>query len=276
MKDKIKNFFLAGAIQPILTIVLVILLVVLIFQYVNKNTTSNNGAVEKEIGQTVTFDSATEKFLNGNYDVYSRGSLYVKESTNASLDPSKTTPTPSVTQVNLIENKYDGMIFLLSNGKVKKLDIRAYGQNESLFFNKKGEIVFLNNTNKSYTTYPIPDDSETSIVKLFEGTNGVLQQSFPLQPLIQDYKNGLFNPIERAENIYSGQWKSALFTNDEVAEVVIQTDSVTGLFKSFNITNTQPPSQISFEFRNRSDIENYDQIPADYKGVEIPTKYKTK
>jgi hypothetical protein len=265
----------ASVIQPILTLVLIGLIIAMGFQFFGNRANSNDPQY-KEISKNLSFDEAVRKFTTGTYEIYTRGTLITKSdrSTAINSQPSKT-PTPSVASVTAVENSYEDLFFFVQNGAVRRVDIRTYGQNESIFYNSKGEIVNLSNTAKAYTVNPIPAETDINASLAYQAYSNVLQSYFPLIPIIKDYQAGKFTPVLRSNNLYSGKWKHFLYTSDEVVDVIIQTEPETGLFRSFLVANsfTTTPSQIYFDFRVYSSTSAIDAIPADYKKLE-PVKAK--
>lgn len=273
----LKNFLSSGALQPILTIVLIIGFILIggqVFESQNKNLER-----VRIIDREVSFDEAVNNLLNGNYEVYTSGSLFVQTDQTEILkrNENKSTPTPSVTTISVVENKYDDILFTIERNSLRKIDTKSVDLDATLFINRKGEIVYIDNILRKYTLYKIPAESEKEAVALFEGMRQLFEdQLFPFTPLIQDYKNKRFNPIKRAYNIYSGKWQHPVYTNNKLEDVILETDPTTGLFKSMAITATKPPSIIYFDFRKIESIENYDQIPSDFEAVPVPKPYKTK
>lgn len=261
-------------IQPILTLVLIGLTVALVFQFFGKSSAGKNPNYT-EISKDLPFETAVNNYFNGSFEVYTRGSLVTKSDASTVLQSSAPTPTinslaPSGTTIKAVENRYDDHFFFMEKGSVKRLDIRTYGQNESIFYNGKGEIVNMSNTAKAYTVSPIPADTDARAKVLYLSYNNIFQNYFPLVPLLKDYKEGKFNPIKRSTNIYSGKWKHALYTSDEIVDVIVQTEPETGLFRSFIVANsfTTTPSQIYFDFKNYDPKQQLDSIPSDYQKIE--------
>jgi hypothetical protein len=261
-------------IQPILTTVLIGLVIILVFQFFGDDTKNNNSGYQ-EISKAVSFEEAVAKFQSGSFEVYTRGTLVVKNDRSASsLIKSNVsgspTPTPSVSTSSAVENPYEDLFFFVNNGQVKRLDIRTYGQNESIFYNKSNEIVNLSNTAKAYTVNPIPPESDKTASLAYQAYYNVLQSYFPLIPLIKDFQAGKFNPTLRSTNLYSGKWKHYLYTSDEVVDVIIQTEPETGLFRSFIVANsfTSTPSQIYFDFKSYDSNQAIDNIPVDFKKLD--------
>lgn len=280
MKDFFKNLFQQNGIQPILTVVLIIIIVFFAIQFIQTGNNSNTKQ-EVEITKKVSLEDAANKFLADNYEIRTRGSLYVKDTTSQNVSPSgvQSTPTPSITQISLVENKYDDVFFLVEKGKIIKVDAKTFGINGSIFFNKKGQLIFLDSVQKKYTLYKIPADTEKDAVALFEGIHQTFNNNIlPLTSLIQDYKNKKFNPTESTTvpNVYSGKWQHPVYTNNEITTVVIQTDPNTGLFTGMAISGTNPPSQLYFEFTKQENIENYDVVPEGFQSVPVPVEYKSK
>lgn len=275
MKENIKKFFLENGIQPILSIVLIILIIFAIFRFSNKdNNNQNNGEIA--LFKTTSFESAVNKFLNEDYIVYTRGNLYVKDS---SVTPtSEITPTPGILNVSLVKTSYDDNYFLSNKSKILKVDVKSFGTNNSTFFNSKGEIVFIDNIQKQYSIYPLPADNETEVKEFFESAKYLFDNNlFILTAVIRDYQDNKFFPVETSvQNIFSGKWSHPSYTNDEVVNINIQTDPNTGLFTSFSIGNTNPPTLIYFDFIKQDTLEGYDNINSSYTKIPIPREYKTK
>lgn len=279
-----KFFSKASIIQPILSLILIGVLVVLVVQFfIGKRSDANDTSL-RQLTRKVTLDEAVNKYMGNSYESYTQGSLIVKNSKNfsseadKSIDPQKASE-PSPTSVNATENKYDDMFFTLDKGQIKKLDLRSYGQNETLFFNEKGEIVFQSNSDKTYSIYPIPAEGEKDAQLLFDSTKQLMQDLYPLGALIRDYKAGKFNPVERAVNVYSGKWQHPLFTSGEIVDVFVELNPVNGLFTSFSVVHsfTSTPSRIFFDFKPLTqDLNSILKVPGDYKQVELKTKYKAK
>lgn len=273
--DFLKNIFKSGAFQPILTVILVGLMVVLVIQVLGNNSNKKDDSSVQQISREVTFTEAADNYFNGSYNVLTTGSLYVKD-LNVTATPSLVS-TPSITQIPLIENKFDGIFFIIDKGTLKRFDTATQGVNSSMFFNRKGEIVYLDNSNKLYTLYKVPADTEKDAVTLFSSTDYAFKQRlFPLTPLMNDYKSKKFLPIERAYNVYSGKWSNPVFTDGKTVDITLETDPLTGVFSAMSIASTNPPSIIYFDFRKADNINNYDEIPGDYKSVPPPSDYKTK
>jgi hypothetical protein len=266
-------------IQPILSVVLILMLVLLIFQFVDSRNGAKDSASLRQLSRKVTFDDAVNKYLSGTYESYTRGSLLVKNASlqsTESINPQNNSTQP--TSVTATENKFDDLFFIIDKGNIRKLDLKTFGQNESLFFNDKGEIVFLSNTDKSYSVYPVPAEGEKDAELLFTSTKQMMQDLYPLVAVIRDYKDGKFNPVERAANIYSGKWQHVLFTSNEIVDVYLETNPTNGLFTSITITHqfTSSPSAIYFDFKDTKDMSSALQVPSGYKNVELKTKYKAK
>lgn len=265
-------------IQPILTVILIVLVAALIFQFFKgRGTGQSNDGTLRQIDRVVTFDEAAKAFFNNSYEVQTRGALIVKDrSTKPSSTPTPTSPT-TIT-IPAVENKYNDMAYFLDKGDVKRLDFKTYGSNESIFFDKQGNIIYLSNTGKAYTKYPIPADSETSALIEFTAKKELLKITFPFVSLLKDYQDKKFNPIERARNLYSGKWQHPLFTSDEVVNVFIETDAQTGLFSSFIVHHSFATtfSEIYFDFRPYDNTQALDLIPEGYKEVPVQVKYKIK
>lgn len=280
--SNIINFFNPSIFQPILTVILIGFLLVLGFQLIqnrNKSSSTNESQI-RELTQKISFEDAVNNYYNGKFNVLTNGSLFVRAD-NSALNltnlSSSLSPTPSVTEISLVENKYDNLFFVVDKGELKRIDAKSYGLNSSLFFNRKGEIVFLDHSTKKFTLYKVPDDSENDAVTLFESTKLAFEEKlFPLSALLNDYKEQKFNPVERAFNVYSGKWINPIYTDNRMVDVVLQTDPLTGVFSAMFITSSNPPSTIYFDFRKVDSLENYDQIPEDYENIELPIKYKTK
>jgi len=280
--DFFKNVLKSGAFQPILTVILIGFLLVFAFQLVQNrnNSASSSESQIRELTQKIKFEDAVNNYYGGKFNVLTNGSLFVRANnsalnvTNPSLSSS---PTPSVTEVPIVENKYDNLFFVMDKGELKRIDAKSFGLNSSLFFNRKGEIVFLDNSSKKFTLYKVPADSEKDAVTLFSSTELAFKEKlFPLSALLKDYKDEKFNPVERAYNVYSGKWTNPVYTDSRMVDVVLQTDPLTGVFSAMFIASSNPPSTIYFDFRKVDSLENYDQIPADYQSVDVPKKYKTK
>lgn len=267
-------------IQPILTVVLII--IILFFAIYFFQSGNNNQAVQEvDLTKKLSFEDAVNNFLSNDYEVYTQGVLYVKSKESQDINTSvQSTPTPSVTQISLVENKYDDVFFLLQNGKVVKIDAKTFGINGSIFFNQKGNLVFLDNVQKQYTLYKVPADTEKDAVDLFAGVKAAMDQNiFPLTPLINDYKDKKFNPTlysTAIPNIYTGKWQHPVYTNGEVVTIVIRTDPSSGVFNAMTISATNPPSEIYFDFRKKDNIDGFDNIPSNYKSIPVPVDYKTK
>lgn len=272
----------ASVIQPVLTFVLIILLVVMVTQFFGGKFSNNNASVKRELTRKVTFDSAAAKYTSTSYEAYTRGSLLVKNTQRASIDIGNKSINPQATTqpsaIGATENKYDDLFFVLDNGLVKKLDFKTFGQNESLFFDKKDQIIFVSNTNSAYSLYPVPAETEKDALLLFSSTRQMLQEVFPLVSLIRDYKDGKFNPVERATNLYSGKWKHALFTSDEITDVFLETDPYTGLFSSFTVAHgfANVTSRIVFDFKPLKIDESIFSVPNGFTQVPLEIKYKAK
>jgi len=277
--DLFKNFFKSGAFQPVLTLVLIALMIVLAIQLLGNNNSKNNTTDEvREISRRVSFEEAANNYFNGTYNVLTNGSLYVRDFSNTSITGTpQLTSTPSVTDIPIVENKFDNIFFIMDKGSLKRVDAKSYGLNSSLFFNRKGEIVFMDNSNKQYTLYKVPADTEKDAVTLFSSTDLAFKQRlFPLSTLLSDYNDKKYNPVERAYNVYSGKWTNASFTDGKTVDVTIQTDPVSGVISAMSIASTNPPSVIYFEFRKLDSVSNYDDIPSDFKSLPVPADYKAK
>ncbi len=281
MKNFLQNFIKQFGFQPILTIVLIIIFLVFVFQFFNKSTDTQL-IRESELVKKVSFEDAANRFLNEDFEVFTRGVLYVKDNSFQTVSPEtqlQSSPTRSITQISLVENKYEDVFFLSNKGDIIKVDAKTFGINGSIFFNKKSQLIFLDNVNKQFTAYKIPADSEANVVKLFEGIKYTFKENiFPLGPLVNDYKSKKFNPIENSSvpNIYSGKWQHPVYTSNEIVNIVLQTDPNTGMFNAMFITGTNPPSQLFFDFKKINSIEDYDQIPPEYKSIPVPSPYKEK
>lgn len=281
MSNKVTQILFSRGLQPVITIVLLVGFIVLGSQYF---FSQNNRELDQvtELTQKVTFDDAVKKIENSSYEVYTRGSLYIPEGTSISdlqdgVPKSQTTPTPSVTTITLVENKYDDLFFTLEKNKVQKIDIRSLNTDASLLINKKGEIVYIDNVKRTYTLYKNPADDEKNAIQLFTGMRNLFSdQIFPFTSLIEDYRAKKYNPVERAYNIYSGKWQHPVYTNGRVVDTIVETDPTNGLFRSIAFTSTNPPSIIYFDFRNIDSTEGYDSIPDNYQSVPVPNPYKTK
>jgi hypothetical protein len=250
----------SNLVQPILTVVLIGLLIVLV------------------VYRKVSFDEASKKFETGSYEIYTRGSLLVKKIPTATqVDPSQKQSTTEKT-VEFEENPYNNLFFYTNSGQVKRLDVKTNGEDVTYFHTPKNEVVIMNVPTKTYTVYPVPDDSEKKAIEVFNGINNVIQSTFPLIPLLKEYREGKFNPVEKSQNLYTGQWQHPLFTSGEVLDVFIETDTDTGLFKSFNVTqNVQAPaSRIFFDFKVLENPTNIYNIPTGYTEVPVKTPYKPK
>jgi hypothetical protein len=280
--DVFKN---AKVFQPILTLVLVGLLLVMIFQFAGNDTSNSpNDPEYKEVYRAVTFDEAARKYLAGSFEVFTRGSVISRSGeiplTQIKSEPNATTtPTTSVTpKPDAYENSYDDLFFYIDKNSVKRLDVKSYGQNASIFVNGKGEIMYLDNSARAYTMYPLPDDSETKVKLWYEAYKGAVQMFFPFTSLMKDYQDGKFNPVERATNVYSGKWKHDFFTSGDVVDVILQTEPETGLFRSFTVASsaTPTPTTIYFDFKSYDAAATLTTVPEGYTAVELKVKYKVK
>lgn len=272
--------FSSNLVQPILTIVLIALIVFFVFKSLPGDTFKKDNSY-KQVTRDVSFSEAADNFLNSSFQVYTRGSLLVKSSNTTStknIDPSKQNTSSPSNQVQVTENKYDDLFFYVDKSAVKRIDLKSYTQNESLFFNEKKEIVFVSNSTKSYTLYPVPGEDQKDAKLLFDSTNQIMQQLFPLVPLIQDYKQEKFNPVLRSYNLYSGKWQHPLFTSGEVVDVILETDPISGLFRSFNVSHSfiTTPSSIFFDFKKYDINSALYATPSDYKSLPVDAKYLSK
>jgi hypothetical protein len=281
----LKKITRAAVLQPVLTIILVILLGALIFQFTNGRFSSSSGLPSyREVSKTVSFDNAVDKFLDGSYSIYTQGSLIVKNNTeqlksdNKSLQPSPTDINAAEKVIKATENKYDNLFFFVDRGVVKKLDHKSYSQNESLFLNSKNEIIYMSNLKKEYIVYPEPENLDENNSLVYQSTKQIFYDLMPLISIIKDYKEGKFIPVERATNLYSGKWKHPIFTSNDVNEIFIETDPTNGNFRSLSIVHpfSSVPSQIFFNFKPETQSVDLDTIPQGYKQIQIPISYKIK
>ncbi|BDQ05015.1 MAG: hypothetical protein KatS3mg084_0533 [Candidatus Dojkabacteria bacterium] len=279
MLKAFNNLLASKVLQPILTIVLVITIAWALFQFTN--TPENQREQVRILEREVTFDEAVNNLLNNTYEVYTSGSLFVKANITSSIGPDTqgnlNSPNPSVVDIPVIENKYDDILFTVQRNKVIRIDTKNQGSDETLLINRKGEIIYMNNLLKKYMVYEIPADSDKDAVSLFVALNSLFrEQIFPFTPLLNDYKDKKFHPVRRAYNVYSGKWRHKVYTSDELKEVIIETDPITGVFKSIAIASSNPPSVIYFDFRKLDDVDHYDKIEDDFEQVPVPKPYKTK
>ncbi len=279
MINSFKNFLGSAGLQPILTVVLVIAIAWVLFQF--SNAQDNQLEQVRIIDREVTFEEAANNLLNNTYEVYTSGSLFVKANIQSQITQStqstQISPTPSIVDVQVVENRYDDILFTIQRNNVIRIDTKNQYVDDTLLINRNGEIIYRNNLLKKYMVYKIPDDSEKDAVSLFMSLNNLFkEQIFPFTPLINDYKDKKFNPVKRAYNVYSGKWRHPVYTNDELKEIIIETDSSTGVFKSIAIANSNPPSVIYFDFRKLDNVDNYDVIDEGFEQVPIPRPYKTK
>lgn len=283
--SSVKSF----GIQPVLTIILIIALGVLIFQ-TTQNQNNNNTQKTVQLESKVTFEDAVKRFKSGQYEVLTFGTLLVINPidgiTNTPGTPTKT-PTPTVTPtkvdgVEIYSNPYDYMLFTLDKTKVKRIDVKTYGQNVSVFEKTDGKLVYTDNSKFLYTEYPVPQDTEKDALAFFQGARNIMQTYFLLIPIIEDFEKGIFNPVERSTNVYSGLWKHPTITSGKAVDIVIQTDGSTGLFRRLIIpslvSDPNYTSTISFEFRTRDEsyIKNYENLGPNYNKVDLEIKYKFK
>ncbi len=279
MFNSLKNFLGSTGLQPVLTIVLVVAIVLVLFQF--SNAQDNQLEQVRVIDREVTFEEAVNNLLNNTYEVYTSGTLFVKANMQSQITQSIQSPTnnpiPSVIEIQVVENRYDDILFTIQKNNVIRIDTKNQYVDETLLINRNGEIVYANNLLKKYMVYKVPDDSEKDAVSLFMSLNNLFkEQVFPFTPLINDYKERKFNPVKRAYNVYSGKWRHPVYTNDELKEIVVETDSTSGVFKSIAIANSNPPSVIYFDFRKLDNLDNYDVIGEDFEQIQIPRPYKTK
>lgn len=276
-----KSIIKSSSIQPILTVILVGVLAVLIFQFSSKSNKPSETL--KEIAREVSFEEASNKFLTSSLQVYTRGSVFSKGKDEVLPTPTEDPenpvtqtpiPTPTNTKIQIAENKYNDIFFLIQNSAVKRIDTDSFGKSDSRFFNDKSELVLLNNTDKIYKTYasPSPDDKDNSI--LYRSTQELFNEFFPLIPLLKEYKEGKFNPVERSYNLYSGKWQHPFFTSGEVTDVFLETDPTSGIFRSITIvhTFTKTQSRIFFDFKQKEiNLDTY-KIPQGYTKTEEEKK----
>lgn len=271
----------SGLIQPLLTAVLGILLVVLVIQFFAGRSKSNEADI-RQIARKVSFDEAVETFQNGTFQIYTRGALIVKNDVstpslqNKSVDPLKKEATEK--SINATETKYDDLFFFTEKGKTVRVDYNTYGQRESVFYDKKDGVVFQSNTLRSYTTYPVPSDDEKDAALYFSSLKQIISDVLPFNLLIEDYKAGKFTPYEVANNLYSGKWQHPLFTSNEVVDVLLQTDGDQGYFRSFSVAHAfvTVPSTIYFDFKPTEIKDSLRTVAEGYKEVERQNKYKSK
>lgn len=285
MMKHIPKISLLSSIQPILTLVLVGLLLLLVFRSSLFSSRDNDSTSSeyREVSRKVTFDEAKELYYEKNYKINTKGNLLVENqnetepSDTKSINPERKDNSPG-NVVNAVENRYDDMFFYTINGHVKRFDVITYGQNESLFLAQNGSIVYVSNTANAYSRYPVPAEDQKEAVQFFNSTRSTLKEILPLSPLLQDYANGTFTPIERDVNLYSGKWKHSLFTSNEVVDVYLQTDPVSGMFRSINIVHSfvPQPSAIYFDYVELETLDSIDSIPDEYKEVEAEIKYSPK
>jgi hypothetical protein len=277
----IKDIFKRIGFQPILTVILILILI--LFTYQIFSTRQYNDVIQQiDLVKRVSFDKAAQNFLNNDYEVFTRGALYVKDRRRQDINPnnqSQANPVPSVNTIQLIETKYEDVFFFVQKGKVIRVDAKSFGINGSLFFNRNGEIISLDNVEKLFTRYPVPAEDEKEALQLFAGVRETFESNiFPLTPLIKDYTEKKFNPIENfaTPNIYTGKWQHPVYTGNEVFNVVIRIDSNREIFDAMIISGTEPASQLFFDFIKSENFENYDAIPADYKEVPVIKQYRAR
>jgi hypothetical protein len=272
------KFNRSNIIQPILTVVLIALLGFLVYRFgFSKNQNGSDGTTLRQVNRKVSLDQAISKYLDNSYEIYTRGVLFVKNAQDTNgVNPEKATVTPSA-QVAVTQNEYN-YFFYTDKGTIHRLDYKNLGKNESLFKDSKGNLVFVDNVSKSYTVYPLPDESETKVVEFFKGTDQVLQETFPLTALIKDYKAKKFNPVEESTNTFVGKWQHQLFTSNEVVTVIIQTDPSNELFRKMRIVHgfIQTPSDLSFDFIKTDNVKELNIIPAGYTEIALKSDYKKK
>jgi hypothetical protein len=249
--------------QGVLTLVLIGLLAFLAFSFFS-NKDSDPSQLQ-QVTRTITFEEAATKYLNGSYEVYTRGSLLIKKQNITNFAPNGaplSTVTPS--SVEVVQNQYNDIFFYLDKGNLRRINYTSFGQNFSLIVNEQDQIVTLDNKSKTYFNYSEPKDDKEKLV--YFGQKEVLKNLLPLVPLLEDYRNGKFIPAQRANNLYSGKWQHPLFTNGEIVDITIQLDFVTGLFRVMTIPQpyTTNPSEIFFDFREQTNINDLMKIPADY------------
>lgn len=255
--------------QSLLTLLLVGAIVFVLVKFAGNN---DGDSSVKEIARQVTFDEAADKFLNNSYQIYTRGSLFVKAA-EATPTPSSTdaTPTPISTQtIKISETKYNDLFFYSQNSQIKRIDRTTYDRNTSRYFLENGNLVFLDNINKLYAEYVKPTDENLQDRLIFESTQQLISEFFPLGPLINEYKAGKFTPVERAYNLYSGKWQHSFFTSGEVVEIFLETDPTSGLFRSLSIVHEFSTSQtrIFFDFKEKAFTPELISIPEGYRKVE--------
>lgn len=92
----VKLLLKPSIMQPVLSLVLVGLLVVLMLQFFNSRGTTKENTF-RQLSQRVTFDDAVKLYTDKQYQVYTQGSLIVKDSSleksPESINPEKVIPS---------------------------------------------------------------------------------------------------------------------------------------------------------------------------------------
>lgn len=257
--NKEKNILI---FQPILTVLLLILIFFLLSSksHLNLNV---NGTL-RILNDEVDFSEVVNNFLNKNYEVLTRGTIYsrVKSKDQNSSEEGYL----------MIGNEYDDF-FILEKGNLKRINSKTDQFDISIFYNQSGSIVVLDHIQKKYFNYDSYNnnydnkednysdrDKLNKLVKYFFDN-----EIFPLISLVKDFKEKKFNPIKKSSNVFVSQWRHPTFTSNDICEVTVALEPSNKTFKSIAFSNTIPPSVLYFDFREISDLnENLYKIPEDY------------
>ena len=256
-----KSLFKGLLWRSVLTVFLIAGLGYILFGGLEVRSSPETRERTRLLTKEVEFSEVIDNFLSKDYEVLTRGSLYVKDFSSGN------------NKGKIIENLYDNIFFVFEKGNLRRINYKDGSYDLSFYVLDDGKFVVLDHTLKQYLIYGTSDDKTegeegynlAELVRYFFNN-----EIFPIVSIVADFKDGKFNPIKRSLNVYSGQWRHNIFTSNEVCEVVLAVEHSNSTIKSISFSNTQPPSVIYFDFREIDFDDALLNIPSDYE--KIPPK----
>lgn len=271
-------------IQPILTIVLIVLVGFLIYRDFGGDffKTEENNSSEKVELKEVDFETIYQNYLENNFEIYTRGYFLAEAiqepNKNFSQDPAITS-TPEIDKnIEFIRQSYDNHFFYVEKGKVIRLNKNEVGSSTGIISLSPAEVYLVSDDKASYIECKPSGEEITNLStedfnELCLATYETVQDIFPLSSLLIDYKDGKFNPIKKATNVYEGLWSHPKFTEGQSRSIIIQLDGSTQTIKRIRILSRIPEvySEVTFDFKVKEDLNSYKTIPEGYKKIDLDT-----